>query len=68
MKRLVLLFLMLVTGPVLAGGDYVRGKLSQFGESNGVYLFHFIQTDERATFLPNCREFDVRVQYARVPA
>ena len=33
-----------------------------------VYLFHFIQTDERTALLPNCREFDVRVQYARVPA
>ena len=68
MKFLVFLILGLVVSPVFAGGDFVLGKLSRFSESKGKISFHFIQSDNGLELLPNCREFDMSVEYERVPS
>lgn len=57
-----------IASPVFAGGDYVIGKLTRFSESKGKFSFHFIQSDSRVELLHGCREFDVAVDYERVPS
>jgi len=58
--------LFMLSGLALAGGDSVRGKVSNFSGKDGNYSFRFTLTDRRSELLA-CREFEVRVRYERVP-
>lgn len=67
MRILIVAILFVVSSAALAGGDYALGKVSNFTGEDGNYSFRFTQTDGRAELLQGCREFDVRINYGRVP-
>lgn len=67
MKVLCFVSLLAISTAAAAGGDYVSGKIVNFSGDSGHYSFRFLQTDARSELLPSCREFDVKVEYERVP-
>ncbi|HSB18168.1 MAG TPA: hypothetical protein VLE22_27190 [Bryobacteraceae bacterium] len=66
-RALALIMAALAAGVAVAGGDYVKGRVSGFSGADGVYTFHFEQSDARPALEDGCPRFTVLVQYGRVP-
>ena len=70
MKRTLAAALLLFSAVLArAGGDYVEGLVTTFSGSEGVYSFHFAQSELARPALVgiDCREFDVSVRYPPTP-
>ena len=57
----------LVALPAVAGGDFVKGSITNFVGRDGDYAFRFEQTEAGSELEAGCRGFVVSVRYARVP-
>lgn len=57
----------LTSSAALAGGDFARGKVVAFSNDSGSYSFQFSPTERRSLLLTGCSEFNVKVEYKRVP-
>lgn len=67
MKLLGCLTLFLFSGIALAGGDFVRGKLTGFSGESGNYSLTFEQSELSHELKPGCRVLHVEVSYEQVP-
>ncbi|MBI3565072.1 MAG: hypothetical protein HY079_07750 [Elusimicrobia bacterium] len=59
---------MALAAPAFAGGDYVAGRITTFSGKAGHYKMHFVQTAKTEALLRGCPEFDVSIDFKRVPA
>jgi hypothetical protein len=50
-----------------AGGDYVAGRVESVEQQGGVYIIHFIHTDDQHELIKGCKEITVLVKHSRVP-
>ena len=55
--------LLVVSGLANAGATSVLGKVTKFSENNGIYSFHFVQSETQYVMMEGCTEFDVKLKY-----
>ena len=66
MKALALL-LTLIPLTAAAGGDAITGTVRTFSGESGSYHFQIVRTSEQELVGYPCTEFDITVEYQRVP-
>ncbi len=66
-KHMIIALLLTMSANAFAGGDSVTGKVTAFDGENGHYEMHFVQTSTRPALIYGCPEFNVTVDYRRVP-
>lgn len=64
---LIIILSFVLSNAAHAGGSAVLGKVVSFTGANGNYSFRFAQTAERSQWIISCQEFEVKVNYERVP-
>lgn len=65
--RLLAVWLAVLPAPALAGGDFVRGVVTDFSGADGNYAFTFTQTERKDWLLiGNCTAIKVQVRYQRI--
>lgn len=64
---LLTISLAILPAPALAGGDHVRGVVTDFSGADGNYAFTFTQKERKDWLLiPNCPTFKMQVRYQRI--
>lgn len=67
MKPVIFTLLILFSGPVMAGGDFVLGKILDIKVVNKGHLLEFKQEKGEHSLIKGCGVISVFVKYQRVP-